>query len=64
MLQQGKREHKLLILRLWRDAPDDAWRLAIQTPDTTQMIGLSDTSALQTYIDAIMQGQIAHNATQ
>ena len=61
MLQQGKREHKLLILRLWRDTPNDAWRIAIQSPSTNKMIGLPDTSALQAYVDTIIQNQIVEN---
>ncbi len=54
--QSTTREHMLFILRVWRDTPDDRWRLAIQPSGESQPRGLPDSAALQAYVDTVMQG--------
>ena len=50
-----KPEHKLFVLRMWREAPTDIWRLAIQPSDAPKAHGLPTIDALLAFMRAEME---------
>lgn len=52
-----KREYKLFLLRMWRDTPEDSWRISIQPNDQSKQIGIATLDALL----AFMQDELAGN---
>ncbi len=50
-----ERESHAFMLRLWRESPEEEWRLAIQAIDEPAPRGLASVDALAAYVRAQME---------
>lgn len=53
-------QHKLFMLRLWRETTTDPWRIAIQDGTGAKPIGLPNTTALIAHLEHAMTDASDH----